>query len=125
MARKVSVNDVGAYCASQVLSPDIKPSGNPYITELQGPCDYSSLDAQRALQEATGKQVGLRVVEPDDVGAFFGAVFPPHVAPLFTEMNSILLPGSRFLNDPENDTPVHRGSDTLATVIRKLAQEGQ
>ncbi|KAH8755321.1 hypothetical protein F5883DRAFT_469264 [Diaporthe sp. PMI_573] len=118
----VSVNDIGAYCASQALSSEIKPSDKPHVTELQGPQDYSSLDVKQALEEVTGKKIELRVVEPDSVASFFGALFPPHVVPLYVEMNTTLLPGSPLLNDPANDTPVHRGSDTLATAIHRMMQ---
>ena len=77
---------------------------------------------KEAFEEAIGKKVELKVVEPEDLPAFFGTVFPPHVAPLFVEMNATLLPGSPILNDPLNDMPVHRGSDTLTDAIQRMVQ---
>lgn len=113
---------MGAYSVSQALSAQIQPSDQPHITELQGPQDYSSLDAQRVIEKITGKKIELQVIEPEGVAAFFGNVFPPHVVPLFVEMNATLLPGSKYLNDPENRTPVHRGRDTLMDAMRSMLQ---
>lgn len=121
-AIQVSVKDVGVYCASEAVSAEARQSGKPHVIELQGPRDYSSLDAQRALEEVTGKTIELRVVKPEDMTSFASAIFPPHVVPLFVEMNATLLPGSPFLNDPENDTPVHRGAETLTDAFRRMVQ---
>lgn len=70
----------------------------------------------------TGKKVELRVVQPESVGAFFGAVLPAHTVPLYVEMNATLLPGSPYMNDPDNKTPVHRGRDTLSDAMRRMVQ---
>ncbi len=114
------MRDIGAFCASQGLSSDIVPSEKPGVTELHGPTRYSSNDVCEALREITGKAIELRLIEKEDLPAFFGNVFPPHIVPLFVEMTCSMLPGSALLDDPGNDTPVHCGTDTLMDAFRRI-----
>lgn len=116
------MRDIGAFCASQALSIDITPSDEPHVTELHGPRDYSSSNVCEALQQLTGKTIELRLVGKDELATFFGNVFPPHIVPLFVEMTCSMLPGSPYLNDPGNNTPVYRGTDTLTDAFRRMLQ---
>lgn len=116
------MRDIGAFCASQALSADITSSERPHITEIHGPTDYSPVDVCEALDEVTGKTIEMRLVEKDELEPFFSNVFPPHVVPLFVEMTCSMLPDSPYLNDPGNDTPIHRGTDTIADAFRRMLQ---
>ena len=116
------MRDIGAFCASLALSMDIMPSEDPWVTELHGPTTYSSNDVCEALREITGKAIELRLVQKDDLASFYGNVFPANIVPLFVEMTCSMLPGSPWLNDPGNETPVHRGTDTLVDAFQRMLQ---
>ncbi|KAL2163945.1 hypothetical protein VTH06DRAFT_3158 [Thermothelomyces fergusii] len=119
----IAVQDIGATLAGEALAAGGGGlEASPHVFELRGPRDYSSLDVQRAFEEATGgRQIELRAVAPDGgLDAFYAAVFPPAVAARFAAMNRSFLEGGILDRDPDPTPEKRYGTTELVDVLRRL-----
>ncbi|KAF6831891.1 NmrA family protein [Colletotrichum musicola] len=119
----VSVRDIGRTCAAQILAAGSPLSENPYIFDLHGPETYSTQDVQKALEEATGKDVEARVVEDDQLEGFFAEAFKPPMAGMFVEMTRSFLPRGVGEKDMNKGFRVQRGRDTLGEVLKRMMEQ--
>lgn len=118
---QIAVQDIGATCAAELLAAGSAPASRPYVFELHGPRAYTSVDVQRAFEEASGKTgIEMRPVEKAGLADFYGAVFPPSVAKLFTEMNMSYLEGGIMYEDPNPTGEIRRGKTELVDVFRQF-----
>ncbi|KAK1758943.1 hypothetical protein QBC47DRAFT_370795 [Echria macrotheca] len=119
---QVAKDDIGETCAEELLATGNPLKSNPYIFDLVGPRPYTSLDVQRAWEEATGKTLEMRPVGKDGLAEFYGHVFPPVVAKRYTEMNLSFLPGGIIYEQSQPTGEVRKGRVELVDEFRKLLQ---
>jgi uncharacterized protein YbjT (DUF2867 family) len=103
-----------------LLAAGTAPESNPHIYELHGPRAYTSLDAQKAFEEVSGKSVEMQPIPKDGLGDFFAAVFPPMVAAAFAEMNASYLEGGILYEDPQPTGETKYGNTELVEVLREI-----
>jgi hypothetical protein len=88
---------------------------------LHGPRTYTSLDVQKAFEEATGKSIEMRPVEKAGLEDFYGAVFPPMVVKEYVAMNLSYLEGGILYEDPEPTTGEKKyGKTELVEVFKGM-----
>ncbi|KAK8134795.1 hypothetical protein PG984_006807 [Apiospora sp. TS-2023a] len=117
----VSVRDIGRTCATQLLAAGSAPGGeSPYTFDLHGPESFSTRDVQRAFEETTGKEIEVRLVQDDQLHAFFGQAFQEPMASLFVEMTRSLLPGGVAEKDMNEGGRILRGKDTLSETVKRM-----
>ncbi|KAK7949057.1 uncharacterized protein PG986_009943 [Apiospora aurea] len=119
----VSVRDIGRICAAQLLaagSVAVPGDENPFIFDLHGPESYSTRDVQEAFEDAMGKQVGVELVQDDQLVGFFAQAFKEPMASLFVEMTRSFLPGGVTEKGMNEGTRIRRGKDTLSETVRRM-----
>ncbi len=117
---QVAVKDIGATCAAEALAAGTAPASSPHIYELHGPRAYTSLDAQKAFQEVSGKSLDMQPIPKDGLGEFYAAVFPPMVAAAFAEMNASYLEGGILYENPQPTGEIKYGKTGLLEVLREI-----
>ncbi|KAL2129779.1 hypothetical protein VTI74DRAFT_7313 [Chaetomium olivicolor] len=114
----VSLQDIARTCANCLLEKSTKPK--TYYIKLFGPRHYSSIDLKNAVEQAAGKKVELKLVEKDQLGAFFAQQIPEaHVAEI-VDLATSALPGGMLTGDFEYDESTVRGEVELASTFSKL-----
>ncbi|KAF5858397.1 hypothetical protein ETB97_004437 [Aspergillus alliaceus] len=117
----VAVKDMARAFVDYLLASRIPES--PFVVEVQGPREYTSVDVQRAFEEAIGKEVELRLVQGEDLLQFFGAFLPKNTAEGFVEMTRAFLPGGVMHKAGAwGDRPVWKGETELRDVVRELCE---
>lgn len=119
---KIAVKDIGITCAQELLATGTPLTSRPYIFELYGPREYSSLDVQKAFEEAASRSIEVRPVPKGSLLDFYSAVFPPAVAKEFTEMNISFLEGGVLyeLYNGGYEPEIRNGKTELVEVIKEL-----
>ncbi|KAK5996840.1 hypothetical protein PT974_02185 [Cladobotryum mycophilum] len=121
----VATRDIGLALAAELIKqPESGDSSGPFIFDLHGPQEYSSLDVQAAFSSALGKKVELRAVERDGLHGYFAQVFPPAHVDLWVEMSLSFLPGGILApdkNDYDNKPIVHGRTELLEAIKDGLA----
>ncbi|EGS21335.1 uncharacterized protein CTHT_0031900 [Thermochaetoides thermophila DSM 1495] len=118
----IAVKDIGITCAQELLATGTPLTSSPYIFELYGPREYSSLDVQKAFEEAASRSIEVRPVPKGSLLDFYRAVFPPAVAKEFTEMNISFLEGGVLyeLYNGGYEPEIRNGKTELVEVIKEL-----
>lgn len=120
MILQVASQDIGETCAGEILSTSALKT-TPYIFELHGPRNYSSIDVQYAWAQAAGKPtVELRPIEREGLVEFFGTFLGPVRAQKYAEMTLGFLPGGIIERDPEPTGEVRKGKTELVEVFKEL-----
>ncbi|KAI5868198.1 hypothetical protein GGS23DRAFT_17217 [Durotheca rogersii] len=114
----VGLQDIGETCAETLLAESTKPS--PYYFKLFGPRHYGSLDLRSAVEEITGKEVQLKIVERGELPSFFAKLLPPTYVQELVDMTTAVLPGGTMAGDFEYDEGTVRGRVELVDSLRKL-----
>ncbi|OGM44050.1 hypothetical protein ABOM_007800 [Aspergillus bombycis] len=116
----VSANDIGKACARHLLQAGSALKASPHIFKLHGPVEYSTSDVQRAFEEVTGKKVEVRLVERDELKAYFSKFLPLNLVDKFVEMTWSFLPDGILEQDMNDFTGIERGHDTLVDAFKKM-----
>jgi hypothetical protein len=116
----VSVRDVGAFCAQALLASDSQPGVRTTTLFTRR---YSSLDVKKAIEEVTGKEGKLVVVEKDQLEAAFAKEVPEFYAKEFAEMIISLLPGGIMTENMGDLEDSARGQLELVDVLREIASK--
>lgn len=95
-ASKVSVKDVGEYCA-KILLNQIKPGLGP--VEVFGPRLYSPLDVKKAIETISGKKGELITVEKDALPEWWAKVVPESYVQEFVDFTTCQLAGGIAAGD--------------------------
>lgn len=112
--------DIGRACAAQAVGPS-PLKVDPYIFDLHGPEEYSTLDVKKAWEKVLGKEVDARIVEKGQLSNHFGHFLPPAVADLFVEMTESILPGGILNREPlDPASEVRKGSETLVEAFKRI-----
>lgn len=117
---QIAARDIGATLANEALAAGSTLPSVPYIFELHGPRDYSSIDVQKTFEEVTGKSIELRAVEPAGLRDFYAAAFPPSIAERFTDMTKSFHEGGILYEDPQPTGEKKYGKTELVEVIKQL-----
>lgn len=117
---QIAVQDIGTTCAAELLAVGKPLPSSPYIFELHGPRLYTSVDVQKAFEEASGKTVEIRPIGKDGLLEFYSAVFPPAVAEKFAEMNLSFLEGGVLYEDPNPTGEVRKGTTELVEAVKQM-----
>jgi uncharacterized protein YbjT (DUF2867 family) len=117
----VSVRDVGAYCAKGLLAESPQPALR--AVTLFGPRHVSALDLKKAIEEVTGKEGELIVIERDQLRDFFLKEAPEVYAQEFTDMILAILEGGKISKFQDDDEEKVRGELELVDVLRELASQ--
>lgn len=118
----VAFKDIGETAAKELLSTaPLKES--PYVFEIHGP-EYSSLDVQRAWEEASGKNLEMRTVEKEGLEEYFGVALGPVRAGKYAEMMRAVLPGGVMYENPEPVEEVKKVGTELLGVFREMLGAG-
>ncbi|RAH67398.1 NAD(P)-binding protein [Aspergillus aculeatinus CBS 121060] len=124
---EVAVKDIGYHSAKCILSTETDRAGSssPYVFELHGPREYSSVDVQRAFAKVLGREVELRPVAKEDLTEYFGRFLPETAVGPFVEMTLSFLPGGVMHKQYEqrHDVRVVRGEVELEEVVAGLLGE--
>jgi hypothetical protein len=72
------------------------------------------------MEQATGKPVRLKLVERDELPAFFGEVVPPAYVGEFAELVTALLPGGIANGDFGYDEGTVRGEVELVESLSEM-----
>lgn len=122
-ASKISVVDVGRYCA-QVLVDTTTQHGGASV-QLFGPRLYTPTDVAKALGEASGKPVQLEMIPKDKLEDYFRSHVPEKYVSSFAEMARAMLPGGIIGPDAdESRSDVVRGETELVDYFKDLLQQG-
>ncbi|KAF4981582.1 hypothetical protein FZEAL_2648 [Fusarium zealandicum] len=113
----VSLKDIGKHCASSLLSKSTKPS--PHYTKLFGPRFYGALDLKKAVEEVTGKEVELKLVENDQLANFFAELLPEAYVQEFVDMTTGGLPGGIIAKNFVYDDDTIKGQVELVDTLRE------
>ncbi|KAK4121379.1 NAD(P)-binding protein [Parathielavia appendiculata] len=119
----VSLKDIARTVTNALLAESAKPS--PHVTKILGPRPYGALDLKHAVEQATGKAVDLRLVEKEELAAFFGQHGIPeaHVGE-FVEFSEACLPGGLIDGATEPDENTVIGETELTDTFRELYAKG-
>lgn len=118
---KVSVRDVGAYCAKALLAESPQPALRSVT--LFGPRHVSALDLKKAIEEVTGKEGKLTIIERHELRDFFTKEVPEVYAQEFADMIVAILAGGNISHDFEDGEGKVRGELELVDVLRDLASQ--
>ncbi|KXX73869.1 NAD(P)H azoreductase [Madurella mycetomatis] len=121
----VSLKDIAKFCANSLLSDPSNPGPSPHIFRLFGPRHYSSADLREAVEKATGRAVELKVIERDQLAAYFSQQLPEVYVQEFVDMTAAGLPGGIMVGDFAYDEGTVRGRVELVDTLRELYQESQ
>ncbi|KAK2764275.1 hypothetical protein FQN54_008967 [Arachnomyces sp. PD_36] len=118
----VSLKDISDCCAKFLLGEEspIKSGSSPGYLKLFGPRSYSSIDLQNAVKEVTGKDVGLKAIEKDQLYEFFANEIPEKYVQEFVDMTTAGLPGGIIAEDFVYDGDTFRGRVELVDTLRQL-----
>lgn len=94
---------------------------------LEGPTEYSPLDAQKAFETVLGKAVELKAVEADHLVGFLTGVahFQPEMAKALADMSRAMMPGGKIYEEWKSEkgkAEVFRGTTTLEEAIKGFFQ---
>ncbi|OJK00148.1 hypothetical protein ASPACDRAFT_118108 [Aspergillus aculeatus ATCC 16872] len=122
----VAVKDIGYHSAKCILSPKTgSTETSPYVFELHGPREYSSVDVQRAFAKVLGCEVELRPVEKENLPEYFRRFLPETAVGPFVEMTLSFLPGGVMYKQYEQrkERRMERGEVELEEVVAGLLGE--
>lgn len=114
----MSLKDISEVCANSLLSETSKPS--PHCFKLFGPRSYSPLDLKKAVEEVTGKEVELKLIEKDQLAEFFAKQLPEPYVQEFVDMTTAGLPGGVIDKDFVYDDDTVKGRVELVDTLREL-----
>ncbi|KAM5363518.1 hypothetical protein ACJZ2D_011961 [Fusarium nematophilum] len=117
----VSSKDIGETCVKYLLAKSGKPS--PHILKIFGPRPYGSNDLKSAFEEVTGGKAELKLLEGDELEAFFGQIFPGHAIQDFMEMTTASLGDGVITRDYDYDENTVRGKVELIDVLREVGKQ--
>lgn len=120
--KQIASQDIGEAVATELLATGqgTPVQSSPYIFDLVGPRDYSSLDVHAAWEEATGKKLEMRPVEKAGLAEFYATVFPPGVAERMAELNLGILPGGVLAENSKPTGETKKGKTELVEVFKQL-----
>jgi hypothetical protein len=116
---QVSVREVGENCARSLLE-GCGGKSSPYCYKLFGPEPYSSTDIKRAVEEVTGREVELHLIEREQLANFFGQQVPGPYVGEFTEMIIAALPGGIIIKDFAYDEDTITGKVAFVDIMREV-----
>ncbi|KAF4461430.1 NAD(P)H azoreductase [Fusarium albosuccineum] len=114
----VSLKDISECCANSLLSEETKPS--PHYFKLFGPQLYSSRDLKNAVEEVTGKEVELKLVEKDELPKFWSHMLPEAYVQDFVGMTSAILPDGIISKDFVYDDNTIAGKVKFVDALRQM-----
>lgn len=121
----MSLKDIAEFCVNSLLSGSSNPGPSPHIFRLFGPRHYSAIDLKDAVEKATGRAVELKLVERDQLAAYFGQQLPEAYVQEFVDMTLAGLPGGIMVGDFAYDEGTVRGRVELVDTLRELYQASQ
>ena len=116
----MATKDIAEQCDTELLGSGEKYAESPYVFDLQGPREYSSLDVQKAFAEAAGKEIEVRPVQKSELLGFYASVFPPETAKEMAQMNYSFLEGGLLYENPNPTGVTRRGTTELVDVLKEL-----
>ena len=119
-AIQIAAQDIGQTCAEQLLGTGNALPSKPYVFELVGPRQYSSLDVQKAFEEVVGRKLELRLVEKEGLQEYYSSVLPPGLAQRYAEMTLSILPGGVLHENAKPTGEVREGKTEMVEVFRQL-----
>lgn len=119
----ISVADIAAVCAEQLLATGQSQEVKPRVFTLHGPRNYSGNDVKAALEEITGKEIGLVEIEAEKLGEYYGQFVPQPYAGELAEMVRACLPGGVIAsNVDEGNGEAVRGKIELKDGLRGIVE---
>ena len=116
----MSVRDVGDYCAKALLGD--APVSSPYIVDMMGPRDYSSLDIKEAVEKLSGEQVSLTTVAREGLAEYWTEEgVPKEHVPEFVEFVAAMHPGGVLAGHSSLGTHIVRGKLELVDVLGAMS----
>lgn len=113
---QVSVRDVGDFCAKALLGD--APVSSPYIVDIVGPRDYSSLDIKEAVERLSGKKVSLTTVAKEGLAAYWTKEgVPKEHVPEFVDFVAAMHPGGVLAGHSSLGKHIVRGKLELVDVL--------
>lgn len=116
---QIATKDIGEVAAQELLKTGQGLEKSPYIFELEGPA-YSSLDVQKAWEEALGKKLEMKVIPKEGLAEFYGSVFPPALAQRYVEMNLCFMEGGILYENPNPTGETRKAKTELVEVFKNL-----
>lgn len=115
------MKDVGAHCAKALLAESPQPRLS--TVSLFGPEHVSSLDIKKAIEEVTGKEGKLTIIERHELRNSVGHELPDAAAKEYEEMILAILAGGNISQDFEDGEDKVRCELKLVDVLRDLASQ--
>ncbi|KAH7353792.1 hypothetical protein B0T11DRAFT_120740 [Plectosphaerella cucumerina] len=116
----VSVVDVGTYCARKLLEVGINLPTSPYYFDLYGPRNYSTEDIRAAVEEVTGKKVGIVAIEREDLAGFYAQRYPADQVSWMVDMTTAALPGGIMADDFVGNDSTVWAEEKLVSTLRRI-----
>lgn len=119
----ISVSDIAGVCAEQLLGTGQSQAQKPQVLTLHGPKSYSGNDVKAALEEITGKKIGLVEIKAQNLSEYYGQHIPQPYAGELAEMVVACLPGGIIESGLEKgDGEVVRGKTELKDGLRAIVE---
>jgi hypothetical protein len=116
------VVDIAKCCAKYLLEEF--QAASPFYFRMLGPRTYSAADIKTAVEEVTGRQVQLELVEKDQLPAYWGQIVPEHLVEDFVGMTLSSLPGGVGEQDMIYGGDAVVGSIELVDGLRGVSKQG-
>ncbi|KAJ3954853.1 hypothetical protein N0V92_008657 [Colletotrichum tropicale] len=117
----VSLIDIREVCARILLDLVAPLPKRTHTFELYGPRHYSTEDVRNAVEEITGKQVGIVAIEVDQLAGFYAREgIPAGLVPKMVEYTTAGLPGGIMDGSFGGDEDTIWGKVELVDALRKI-----
>ncbi|KAI8267555.1 hypothetical protein K4K58_007728 [Colletotrichum sp. SAR11_239] len=117
----VSIIDIREVCARILLDLAAPLPRRTHAFELYGPRHYSTEDVRDAVEEITGKKVGIVAIEVDQLAGFYGQEgIPAGLVPEMVEFTTAALPGGIMDGKFGGDEDTVWGKVKLIDALRKM-----
>lgn len=118
---QVSLVDIRETCARILLDPATPLPQRTHAFELYGPRHYSTEDVRDALEEITGKKVGIVAIEVDQLAEFYAQEgIPAGLVREMVEFTTAGLPGGIMEGKFGGDEDTVWGKVELVDALRHV-----
>lgn len=93
---------------------------SPYYFDLFGPRNYSTDDIKAAVEEITGKKVGIVAIEREDLAGFYAQQYPADQVSWMVDMTTAALPGGTMADDFVGNEGTVWAEEELVSTLRRI-----
>ncbi|KAH6664778.1 hypothetical protein F5X68DRAFT_160937 [Plectosphaerella plurivora] len=119
-APMVSVKDVGIYCAKNLFEVGSDLPSSPFYYSLYGPRNYSTEDIRDAVEEVTGKKVGIIAIERENLADFYSQQYPADQVSWMVDMTTAALPGGIMADEFVGDKDTVWAEEEMVSTLRRI-----